>query len=233
MLRPGVRPGRDDYASARRHLFARNGSQRSGWHQRFDAERINSGRSQRPHRHDCGSKHKQRRGTLFDPGDFANGNVRIARDLRRWRNGNGKRNDGSRHRSHDRRRSAVGNINIVGNIDLDGGPRDVRRIDILGNGGNVGADRNVRLRLQQHHGIVEPDLNLPRHVEQWRPRRNSVGILSDRQSRGQRRASSANSQCVAHYRLRGSGFDGTDATGCALDANHDPVNPLICKREQS
>jgi hypothetical protein len=35
----------------------------------------------------------------------------------------------------------------------------------------------VRLRIEQHHGIVEPDISLACHVEQRRPRRNSVGIL--------------------------------------------------------
>jgi hypothetical protein len=40
----------------------------------------------------------------------------------------------------------------------------------------------VRLRFEQHYCIVEP--NLICHDEPRRSRRNSVGILRDRQSRG-------------------------------------------------
>jgi hypothetical protein len=184
VLRPRIGPGRHGHASDRRHLFARNGSQRSGRHERFGAGRINSVQSstQWRDRHDCRSKHKQRRGGLFDLGDFANGNVRIARDLRRWRNGNGNRNDDARHRRHDGRRSAVGNINIVGNIDLDGDLADVGRIDILRNGGNVRADGNVRLGLKQPCFVVVS--NVDRLAERQRPSRGSVGFLRDWQSWG-------------------------------------------------
>jgi hypothetical protein len=179
VLQSRVRPSRHDHAFARRHLFTWCGSQRAGRHERPGAGRIDSGQSgaQRRHGHGYHSKHKQRRGSLFDFGDFANGNVRIARDLRRWWNGNGNRNDGARHRGHDGRRSAVGNINIVGNIDVDRNLRDLGRSDILRNAGNVGADGNVRLRLERHHGIVESNLNVIHRVEQQRPRWNSVGIL--------------------------------------------------------
>jgi len=121
---------------------------------------------------------------MFDFGDLANGNVRIARDLRRRRNGNGKRNDDARHRSHDRRRSAVGNINVVGNIDLEGNLGNVGRIDNLRHGADVGADGNVRLRLEQHHGIFEPDVNVIHHVEQRHSSGNSAGFYSNQKSRG-------------------------------------------------
>lgn len=170
VLQPRVRPGRYDNASARRHLFARNGSQRSGRHERFGAGRINSGHSgtQRRHGHDCRSKHKQRRGGVLDLGDLANGNVRIARDLRRRRNDN---------RNHTGRP-----FGIVGNIELDGNLGDLGTVDIFRDAGNVRIDGNVRLRFEQHYRIVEPDIIC--HDERRHSRRNSVGILRDRQSRG-------------------------------------------------
>ena len=173
VLQSRVRPSRHDHAFARRHLFTWCGSQRAGRHERLGAGRINSGQSvaQRRHGHGYRSKHKQRRGSLFDFGDFANGNVRIARDLRWRRSGNGKRNHDARHRGDVGRRRAVGNIDVDGNLG------DVGRNDIFGDAGDIGADRNVRLRRQQHHGIVEPDVNLTCHVEQRRPRWSSVGIL--------------------------------------------------------
>jgi hypothetical protein len=181
VCRPVIRPSRNGHAAARRRLFARNGSQRSSRHKRFGAERINSGQSgaQRRHRHDCCSRHKQRRGALFDLGDFANRNVRIARDLRRRRNGNGNRNDDARHRSHDGRRSAIRNINVVGNIGLDGNRADVGRNDIVRNGGNVGANGNVRLRLEQHCFIFVSNVNVGHLAERQRPSRSSVGFLRD------------------------------------------------------
>jgi hypothetical protein len=114
---------------------------------------------------------------MFDPGEFAIGNVRIARDLRWRRNGYGKWQHDARHRGDVGRRSAVGNINVIGNINVDGNLADVGRNDIFGNAGDIGADRNVRLRREQYRCIVEPDLNLTCHIEQRHPRRNSVGIL--------------------------------------------------------
>jgi hypothetical protein len=42
----------------------------------------------------------------------------------------------------------------------------------------------VRLRLEQHHGIFEPDVNVIHHVEQRHSIRNSVGFYSNQQSRG-------------------------------------------------
>jgi hypothetical protein len=186
VCRLGIRPSRNGHASARRHLFPRNRSQRGRRYKRFGAERINSGQSgaQRRHRHDCRSRHKQRRGALFDLGDFANGNVWIARDLRRWRNGNGNRNDDGRHRSHDGWRSAVRNINVVGNINLDGNRADVGRIDIVRNGGNIGANGNVRLRLEQHCFIFVSSINVGHLAERQRPSRSPVGFLRDWQSWG-------------------------------------------------
>ena len=114
---------------------------------------------------------------MFDLGEFAIGNVRIAHDLRWRRNSNGKRKHDARHRGDVGRRSAAGNINVIGNINVDGNLADIGRNDIFGDAGDIGADRNVRLRREQHHGIVEPDLNLTCHVEWRHRRRNSVGIL--------------------------------------------------------
>ena len=105
---------------------------------------------------------------MFDFGDLANGNVRIARDLRRRRNDN---------RNHTARR-----FSIVGNIDVVGDLGDLGTVDIFGDAGNIGTDGNVRLRFEQRYCIVEP--NLIRHDERRRSRRDSVGILRDRQSRG-------------------------------------------------
>jgi hypothetical protein len=115
---------------------------------------------------------------MFDLGDFANGNVRVARDLRRRRNGNGHRNSDARHRGHDGGRSDVGNIDVDRNL------RDVGRSDILRNGGNVGAGGNVRLRFDQHCCIVEPNVNVIHHDERRRSSRNSPGILPDWQPWG-------------------------------------------------
>jgi hypothetical protein len=42
----------------------------------------------------------------------------------------------------------------------------------------------VRLRFEQHCRIVEPHINVTCHGERQRSRRNSDGILRDRQSRG-------------------------------------------------
>jgi hypothetical protein len=117
---------------------------------------------------------------MFDLGDFANGNVRVALDLRRRRNGNGNGNSDARHRGHD----GVGNINVVGNIDIDRNLRDVGRSDILRNGGNVGADGNVRLRLKQHCFIVVSNVDIAHNVERPRSNRSPVGILPDWQSWG-------------------------------------------------
>jgi hypothetical protein len=154
---------------------------------------------------------------MFDVGDFAIGNVRLALDLRRWRNGNGNRNDDARHRSHDGRRD----INVDGNLG------DVGSVDLLWHAGNVGADGNVRLRFEQHHGIVEPDVKLPCHVEQRPSRRNSDGLLRDRQSRGERSVHGADSKRIAHRRNRRAKLVGTDDPYCSThDWKHDPVNHL-------
>ena len=102
---------------------------------------------------------------MLDVGDFANGNVRIALDLRRRRNGNGDRNDDARDRGDVRR----------GNIEFDGNLGDVRSVNILRNDGNVRIERNVRLRFEQHCCIVQPNVNIIHHDERpssW----NSIGF---------------------------------------------------------
>jgi hypothetical protein len=105
---------------------------------------------------------------MFDRGEFAIGNVRIARDLRRRRIGN---------RNHDaRRRGDAGNIDVVDNLS------NIGSVDILRNAGHVRIVGNVRLRLKQHCCIVESNVNVADSAGRRRSNRNSVGILRDRQS---------------------------------------------------
>ena len=99
---------------------------------------------------------------MFDFGDFANGNVRIARDLRRRRNGNGNRNSNARRRR------------IARNIDVDGNLGDLGTVDIFRDAGNIGIDGNVRLRVEQHYRIVEPHIIGTCHDDQQRSRRNML-----------------------------------------------------------
>ena len=158
-----------------------------------------SSRALRCHGHDYHSKHKQRHGVL-DRGDFAIGDVRIPRDLRRRRNGN--RNRDVRHRGSVRQHGdvghdgAVGNINVVGSIDVVGNLRDVGIVDILGNAGNVGIVGNVRLRIEQHclifvSNVFVSNVNVDRLAERQRPSRSSVGFLRDWQSWDQSHNSAA------------------------------------------
>jgi len=109
---------------------------------------------------------------MFDRGDFAIGNVRIARDLRRRWNGNRNRD------ARDRRIDIVRTIDIVGNLG------DVGRVDILRNAGNVRVVGNVRLRLKQHCFIVVSNVNVAHPAGRQRSNRSSVGILRDWQSWG-------------------------------------------------
>ncbi len=83
-----------------------------------------------------------------------------------------------------RHRGNFGNINVVGSIDVDGHLGDVGSVDVLRNAGDVGIDGNVRLRLEQHCCIVEPNVTGTRHDERRRSSRSSVGIHGDWQSRG-------------------------------------------------
>ncbi len=161
---------------------------------------------------------------MFDRGDLAIGNVWIALDLRRRRNGNGNRNYDARHRGDAGRR----------NIEFDGNLGDVRRVDILRNDGNVGIDRNVWLRFEQHCCIVESNVNVIHHDERRRSRRSSVGFHWDRQSRGECRTSGTNAKRIAHYRQRGVAFVGTNNAHGFTDGKHYPVNNhFVCERERS
>ena len=165
---------------------------------------------------------------MFDRGDFANGNVRIAHDLRRRRNGNGNRNHDARHRGDVGRRSAVGNI------DVDVNRGDVGRIDILRNVGDVGTDGNVRLRFEQPCCVVEPNVNVTHHDERRRSSRSSVGILRDQQSRGECRTSDTNAKRIAHYRQRGIECVGTNhARGFTYDGKHCPLKQFLHLRERA
>ena len=66
---------------------------------------------------------------------------------------------------------------------VNGNRGDVGTINILRNARNVGADGNVWLRVEQHYGIVEPNVNVTHHNERH-SRRSSVGFYRDQQSRG-------------------------------------------------
>jgi hypothetical protein len=121
---------------------------------------------------------------MLDPWDCAFGNVRIDRDLRRRRYGNGNRNtgDGGDH-------GYVGNVNIVRNI------RDLWNVDNLRDDGNVGVVRNVRLRLGQHGFIV--DANVAHNRGRGCANGNSAGIYRDRQSWSELRSSGTDGKRVA------------------------------------
>jgi hypothetical protein len=112
---------------------------------------------------------------MLDLGNFAVGNVRIDRDLRRRRNGS---------RSRDARHGNVGNVNVVGNIVIVGNICDIGNVDDLRNVGNDRVVWNVRLRLKQCCLVVNPDLNIAHNAGRRRSNRNSVGFNGDRQSWG-------------------------------------------------
>ena len=163
---------------------------------------------------------------MFDFGDFAIGNVRIARDLRR------RRNDDRNHDAYDH--GGAGKFIVVGNIGVDGTFGDVGSVDILRNAGDVRAVGNVRLRLKQHCGIIEPNINVTDHDERRRSRRNSAGIHGDRQSRRERRSSGTDAQRIAHCRHCGTKFDGSSDAHDFTDGKHDPMKQFfICERERS
>ena len=131
---------------------------------------------------------------MFDRGDFAIGNVRIACDLRRRWNGNGKRHFDTRNRGN------VGRHAIIGNINVDGNFGDVGIVDILRNAGNVGIVRNVRLRLEQHSFIFDSnvDVNFAHHAGRRRSNRNPIGILRNWQSWSWLRTGGTGAKRIAH-----------------------------------
>ena len=234
VLEPGIRPGRYGYATARRHLLAWNGPQCASRRERLAGRRSTHSQSgsQWRYGHNYRPKHKQRRGGMFDRGDFAIGNVRIARDLRRRWNGNSKRHFDTRNRGN------AGRHAIIRNIDIDGNFGDVGIVDILRNAGNVGINRNVRLRLEQRRRIVDANVNIAHHDEQPCSNRNSVGVYGGRQSRGYCRARGLNAERIAHCQRRRAGTN--DADRCISvyrfidDDRHYPVNQFsICERERS
>ena len=107
---------------------------------------------------------------MFHRGDFAIGNVRIPRHLRRRRNGNGNRNHDACHRGNVRHHD-IGNIDVVGTLG------DVGSVDVLWNAGNVGIVGNVRRWLKQYCGIVDSNVNVGHPAGRQRSSRSSVGIL--------------------------------------------------------
>jgi hypothetical protein len=131
---------------------------------------------------------------MFDPGDCALGNVRIDRDLRRRRDGDGNRDAGDG--------GNVGNVNVVGNIS------DIGNVDNLRNDGNVGIVGNVRFRFEQHCFIV--NANVAHNSGRRCSNRNSVGIHRDRQSWGQLRGGRTDNDRIAHCGYRGTHSVGTN-----------------------
>ena len=127
---------------------------------------------------------------MFDLGDFVVGNVRIKRELRRWRNGSRSRD--ARHRGNVGHHGNVDNVNVVGNIVI------VRNVDDLRNAGHDGVVGNVRLRLEQYCFIVDSNVNVAHNAGWRRSNRNSVGIYRDWQSWGWFRSSGADARRITH-----------------------------------
>ena len=206
VLQPRIGPGRHGHASARRHLSIWNGRRCGIRHDRHPDGRNRTGitrsksRALRRNGHDYHAKHKQRDG-VFDRRDFAIRNVRIPRDLRRWRIGDGDRNRDAWH-GNVGRHGNVRNIRVVGNvgnIHVVGNLCDVGRVDILRNAGNVRVVKNVRLRLKQHgFVVVVANVDVAHNVERPRSNRSSVGILPDWQSWGQSPIGATDDNDIAH-----------------------------------
>jgi hypothetical protein len=112
---------------------------------------------------------------MLDRGQRALRHVRIERDLRRRRNGNGNRDAGDGGNG--------GNVNIVRNV---GSFRN----------GNIGLVGDVRFRLEQHG--FSANVNVAHNVGRRGSNRNSVGIYRDRQSWGQFRSGGTDGQRSAH-----------------------------------
>src|SRR3979409_561677 len=187
VLQPRTRPGRYAHASAWRHLLAWHGSCCASRRERLAGWRSTHRQSgaQWRHRHSYRPKHKQRRWSMFDSGDFAIGNVWIPRDLRRWRNGN--RNHDARHHGNVGHRGELWNINAVRHINFVGHLGDLGTVDVLRDDGNVGIVWNVRRRLQQPRWLVVSNVaHLNVLLAEWqRSSRNSAGFFRDWQSWGQ------------------------------------------------
>ncbi len=139
---------------------------------------------------------------MLDLGDFAIGNVRIRRELRRRRNG--RRSRDARHRGNVGRNGNVGNVNVVGNIDN------------LGNVGHDGVVGNVRLRLKQCCFIVDSNVNVAHNAGRRRSNRNSVGIFRNWQSRGEFRSSGTDDKRIADC---GYGTVGANDAHCHVSAH--------------
>jgi hypothetical protein len=112
---------------------------------------------------------------MLDLGNFAVGNVRIDRDLRRRRNG--RRSRDARHRGNVGHHGNIGNVDVVGNVS------DIGNVDNLRNAGNDGVVGNVRFRLK-YCFIVDPNVNVAHNAGRRRSNRDSVGFYGDQQSWG-------------------------------------------------
>jgi hypothetical protein len=157
---------------------------------------------------------------MFDRRDFAIGIVRIDRNLRRRRTARRK------HRRNDEHHDDTGNLDVVRNLG------DVGSVDNLRNAGHVGLVGNVRLRLEQHYGVVESngidsngDNVAVRHDGRQRSNRSAVGILRDRQSWGQSLIDAADDDRIAHNGQRGE-FSAVGADGARCFSSGDEQHPL-------
>jgi hypothetical protein len=131
---------------------------------------------------------------MRDTRDFAIGNVRIDGNLRRrWSvDGNYGARDGGDIRNVD----VIGDVSGIRNVDV---PRDA------GNFGHVG---NVRLRVEQHCGVFDTNINVADNARRRGSNRTPLGIDRDRQPWSQLRGSCADAKRIADHRV------------CSIGTNH-------------
>jgi hypothetical protein len=128
---------------------------------------------------------------MLDTRDFAIGNVRIDGDLRRRRRVNG--NYGARDGGDIRNADVIGDVSDIRNVD---DPRDA---------GNLGHVGNVRLRVEQHRGVFDTNINVADNAG-WRgSNRTPLGIDRDRQPWSQLRGGCSNTKRIADYRVCSTG----------------------------
>jgi hypothetical protein len=93
----------------------------------------------------------------------------------------------------------------------------------------------VRLRFEQHCGIIDSDINVAHYVRGQHSKWSSPGILPDWQSWGQCRTDDSDDNRIA---ARGAGVVGTKhanryTSRFVCDDKHYPVKTLfICERER-
>jgi hypothetical protein len=100
----------------------------------------------------------------------------------------------------------------------------------------------VRLRLEQHRGLVESNINIAYPTGRQRSKRSAVGIFSNWQSWGQSSIDGSDAHRIAHNGQRGkfSAGNTNDARGfsthgksCAMTAAGAPAETIfICERDR-